>query len=93
MKIKFQMDAVLWSAKQRLWKIIALMLFYSGILKLVRYLANGYQCEKNSSDRAVFPYIKKREARGAQILMYHRVGDEHDPFFPPTPTKIFARQM
>ena len=29
----------------------------------------------------------------AQILTYHRVNDDHDPFFPSTPTETFQQQM
>src|SRR5919106_5504838 len=81
------------SAKQRLWKIIACLLFYSGALRPIHYLVDHCQCRRNSSGKAVFPYIKIRRSRSVQILAYHRVNDEQDPFFPATPTKVFARQM
>ena len=31
--------------------------------------------------------------RVAQVLTYHRVNDDHDPFFPSVPTAVFERQM
>ena len=87
------MVTVLRSTKQRLWKIIAFLLFYSGALRPIHYLVDRYQCKRSSLGRTVFPYVKRRRSRSVQILAYHRINDEHDPFFPATPTKVFARQM
>ena len=81
------------SARQRLWKIIACLLFYSGALRPIHYLVDRCQCRTNSSGEAVFPYIKIRRSRSVQILAYHRINDDRDPFFPATPTTVFARQM
>ena len=87
------MIAVLRGAKQGLLKIVAFILLYSGALRTIHCLVDRYQYRRNSSGGAVFPYIKKRRSRSVQILAYHRVNDEQDPFFPATPTKVFARQM
>ena len=57
------------------------------------WVADRYQGKKNAAGHPVFPYIKKRSERTCQILAYHRVNDENDPFFPGLPTIQFARQM
>jgi peptidoglycan/xylan/chitin deacetylase (PgdA/CDA1 family) len=87
------MVSVLRNIKQSLWKIVGFLLFYSGALRRIHYLVDRYQGKRGSSGRAVFPYIKRRRSRSVQILAYHRINDEHDPFFPATPTEVFARQM
>jgi peptidoglycan/xylan/chitin deacetylase (PgdA/CDA1 family) len=40
-----------------------------------------------------FPFVKRRRSRNVQILTYHRVNDDHDPFFPATPLHVFEKQM
>jgi peptidoglycan/xylan/chitin deacetylase (PgdA/CDA1 family) len=57
------------------------------------WVADRYQEKKNAAGHPVFPYIKKRRERTCQILAYHRINDENDPFFPGLPTSQFARQM
>jgi peptidoglycan/xylan/chitin deacetylase (PgdA/CDA1 family) len=41
----------------------------------------------------MFPFLIKRQCRSVQILTYHRVNDEGDPFFPAAPIDVFAKQM
>lgn len=73
--------------------MVAFLLFASGAMRLIHSFVDHYQSEKDSSGRKIFPYVKRRRSRSFQILTYHRVNDEHDPFFPGIPTKVFARQM
>jgi peptidoglycan/xylan/chitin deacetylase (PgdA/CDA1 family) len=40
---------------------------------------------------AIAGYAARRSV--FQILSYHRVNDDHDPFFPARPTEVFERQM
>ncbi len=40
-----------------------------------------------------FPFIKKRSSQVIQILLYHRVNDDNDPFFPGVLIADFRRQM
>jgi peptidoglycan/xylan/chitin deacetylase (PgdA/CDA1 family) len=61
--------------------------------RFLGWLADEYQEKKNVEGYRLFPYIKKRRVRTCQILTYHRVNDENDPFFPGIPTMEFARQM
>jgi peptidoglycan/xylan/chitin deacetylase (PgdA/CDA1 family) len=41
----------------------------------------------------VFPFIQKRYSGNVQILTYHRVNNEFDPYFPAVPPAVFAEQM
>jgi peptidoglycan/xylan/chitin deacetylase (PgdA/CDA1 family) len=79
--------------KKRLFNIAAWALFYSRALRLINHLVGYFQAKKNAHDQIVFPFIQKRRSRSVQILVYHRVNDEYDPFFPAVPVNIFAKQM
>jgi peptidoglycan/xylan/chitin deacetylase (PgdA/CDA1 family) len=79
--------------KTRFLELGAWILFFSGTLKLVNGLVNSVQTKRNGTKGWVFPYVQKRRSRNLQILVYHRVNDEYDPFFPATPIKVFTRQM
>src|SRR5262245_16781663 len=78
---------------QILRKIISTVFFYSGVLKLISYLVNYFQFKKNLEQKLKFPFIKKRDFRNFQILAYHQVNDDYNPFFPAIPVNVFARQM
>jgi peptidoglycan/xylan/chitin deacetylase (PgdA/CDA1 family) len=39
------------------------------------------------------PVVRRRRSRGAQILLFHRVRPEPDPYLPSMPVTDFARQM
>ncbi|HWP23818.1 MAG TPA: polysaccharide deacetylase family protein [Candidatus Binatia bacterium] len=58
-----------------------------------RLLAEGFAVRKNAGGKLGFPFVKRRRARSAQILLYHRINDESDRVFPAVPTRVFARQM
>ena len=79
--------------KKILLEFVAFVLFYSRTLTLFNHFVNGFQSKKNDNGKFRFPYVKRRHSRNIQILVYHRVNDEQDPFFPATPVKIFGRQM
>jgi len=70
-------------------------MYYTGGLRLLTLLANCLQLRiKNQEGKArIFPFIKKRISPTVQILGYHRVNDEYDPFFPATPVQSFRQQM
>jgi peptidoglycan/xylan/chitin deacetylase (PgdA/CDA1 family) len=74
-------------------KIIALVIFYSRLSAWINHFVNGHQPKTDSDGKLLFPFVKKRQSRNVQILVYHRVNDEHDSFFPATPTGVFAKQM
>jgi peptidoglycan/xylan/chitin deacetylase (PgdA/CDA1 family) len=41
----------------------------------------------------IFPFVKKRQSTNFQILLYHRVNDDNDAFFPGVPNHVFKDQM
>jgi peptidoglycan/xylan/chitin deacetylase (PgdA/CDA1 family) len=62
-----------------------------GGLRLLRYLGQRWQFGRGRD--GVAPYVARRVAGTLQILTYHRVNDERDPFFPAVPTAVFTGQM
>ena len=78
--------------KGLLFRAATRMLFHSHAMGVANRFANVYDL---SGDGAApgFPYIRKRRGRNLQILIYHRVNDEGDRFFPGIPTGVFAQQM
>lgn len=54
---------------------------------------NSWRLRVDGSGRPAFPYLRPRAARNAQILIYHRVNDDRDPYFGGIPTLDFERQM
>lgn len=47
----------------------------------------------DAAGRPTFPFVRRRKGRNAQILIYHRVNDDNDPYFGGVPTALFERQM
>ena len=60
-------------------------------MSVVNRCANIY--EFAADEGGAVPYIRKRRSRNLQILIYHRVNDEGDRFFPAIPIDVFAQQM
>ncbi len=79
--------------KDILVRTVAFILFHSGVLKQINRIGNNFQPKKSEKGILAFPFIQKRTSRNVQILMYHRVNDDYDPFFPATPITVFAQQM
>lgn len=79
--------------KAYLLKVVSCFFFYTQTLKLVNLFANAFQAKRDSTGARSLPRIVKRASRNVQILTYHRVNDEQNPFFPATPTTVFTRQM
>jgi peptidoglycan/xylan/chitin deacetylase (PgdA/CDA1 family) len=77
----------------KLKSVIVRLAKHAGLDRLFAWGAVKYQKKTNAAGRPAFPYIKKRRERSCQILAYHRVNDDNDPFFPGLPTSQFARQM
>lgn len=78
--------------KSLLFRAITRTLFHSSGIRVVNRCANVYECS-GEGGAGTFPYIRKRCGRNLQILIYHRVNDEKDQFFPGIPIQVFARQM
>lgn len=78
--------------KSLFFRAAARTLFHSGAMNVVNRCANACEFADNGA-ASIFPYIRKRQGRNLQILIYHRVNDEGDRFFPGIPTGVFAQQM
>ena len=79
--------------KRMLMKVAASSLFSSCGRKLLLFLASRYQVQTAKDGTVRFPFVKRRSEGNVQILVYHRVNDEYDPFFPAVPIQVFAQQM
>ena len=64
-----------------------------GLPAAARLLRERYQVSVSPSRRmGRLGWTRRREPAG-RILYYHRVNDEHDPFYPSMPVDVFERQM
>jgi hypothetical protein len=79
--------------RSRLIRLACTGLYVSGALALLRWCAKRMVPAAAGVTGAAFPFVKKRKGPSLQILTYHRVNDEHDPFFPATPVDVFEKQM
>lgn len=64
-----------------------------GAANLFRAGTNYCCANKTSTGEFHFPFIKARRQPTVQILAYHRVNDDGDPFFPAIPVSFFEQQM
>jgi peptidoglycan/xylan/chitin deacetylase (PgdA/CDA1 family) len=74
-------------------KILSSILFSLGLLTPFNWLVNRVQIGTTAGRTLAFPFVRRRCSRNVQILTYHRVNDERDPFFPAIPSAVFATQM
>ena len=71
----------------------ASLYYYSPLPAAVKAVRNRYGISLASSGaRRRISWSRRTEACG-RILCYHRVNDDHDPFFPAISTDLFDRQM
>lgn len=80
-------------SRKRWREILTWILFYSGAVRVLHRLANRLRLNRNDTGEVVFPFIRQRRSRDIQILTYHRVNDERDPYFCGVPVEIFRQQM
>ncbi|MGE0823681.1 MAG: polysaccharide deacetylase family protein [Candidatus Binatia bacterium] len=73
--------------------MIATCLFYLGGELLLNFVANRIRLPSHKNNTRYMPAIRKKGEQNVQILTYHRVNDENDPFFAGIPIETFARQM
>ncbi len=59
---------------------------------IARHISTRYTLNMASGARGL-PRLRRRTVPACQIFMYHRVNDDHDPFFYATPVAEFERQM
>jgi len=79
--------------RARLFGVTARVAHGTGLLKLARPLLNRARLRIDREGHAAFPWVSFRGTRNAQILIYHRVNDEQDPYFPAVTPVLFDRQM
>jgi len=75
---------------KRLVRLAARAASRSGLLGPLRALANRFEPRPSVLG---FPLVRRRRSRNVQILLFHRVRPEPDPYLPAMPVEPFARQM
>jgi peptidoglycan/xylan/chitin deacetylase (PgdA/CDA1 family) len=73
--------------------ILAKIIFASGFVRLLNRFVNRYGSECRANKSNGMPSICKRKINNVQILAYHRVNDDNNPFFPAITVKSFEKQM
>src|SRR5437867_963366 len=65
----------------------------SRLLYVLQFVANEAQLRRGENGQWAFPYISRRRLPNFQILTFHRLTTQRDPFFPGLPVEAFARQV
>ena len=55
--------------------------------------ANRFEARRDERGAVRFPFVQARREPSLQILLYHRVTPEPDPYLPPMPLATFRSQM
>src|SRR5262245_8238520 len=79
--------------KVRLQRIFISILYYSRLLEILNTFANKFELHKCVISTVPIPRIKRRQKGVLQILVYHRVNNDFDQFFPAMPIELFEQQM
>jgi len=79
--------------KRAVFQATAGALYHSGLYRLANKAANRTRIGGRAGETEVFPFVRTRRRRSVQILIYHRVNDEGDPFFTGLPVGLFRQQM
>ncbi len=81
------------SLRSALIRIISTSLYWSGAQGALRWCAQHMMPKRGGRGATDFPFVTRRKSRNLQILTYHRVNNERDPFFPALPVEVFESQM
>lgn len=79
--------------RARFFGLASRLLHWTGVVALARPLVNRTRLVAVSSGQWRVPRLEERPAPNAQILIYHRVNGEGDPYFGGIPPSLFERQM
>lgn len=79
--------------RTRAFNTASRFLHWSGLLALTRPVWNAARLRTDGEGRLSFPFVRWRRTRNAQILIYHRVNDDEDPYFRGIRPADFERQM
>jgi peptidoglycan/xylan/chitin deacetylase (PgdA/CDA1 family) len=67
--------------------------WHSGLFLGLQHLAGTTQLKRRPDGTVAFPYVSKRPLPNFQILTYHRLTTDYDPFFPGLPVQVFGEQV
>jgi len=79
--------------KRRILKGVAGFVCYAGRFKPTKRFTNRFRFKVNKTLAIPFPYVTISKSRSVQILAYHRVNNDNDPFLPATSCSVFEKQM
>jgi peptidoglycan/xylan/chitin deacetylase (PgdA/CDA1 family) len=79
--------------RARLFGSASRLLHWSGLVTLAGPLVDRTRLVAGGPGRSRVPRLVRRTGRNAQILVYHRVNDERDPYFGGISPALFERQM
>lgn len=74
-------------------RAVARCYFHMGLPAAARVVRSRYQLAAPPSGLRLRGTWTRRRQPAGRILYYHRVNDDHDPFFPSTPIRVFEQQM
>jgi len=76
----------------RLAPLLARLLVGSGLLPLLLWLADRLTIARDASGRLRFPFVRSARSGTYQILLFHRVNDDQEPYFTGVPVETFRSQ-
>ena len=79
--------------QRKFWKIFNKGVCGEFLLKILLRIADNWGVKRNNARERKFPFIVNRRNSSFQILCYHRVNDDHHPFFGGVPVETFSAQM
>ena len=81
------------SLKIQIIRSLSWFLYYTRSLALFNLFVNRFQVCINGRAQLTCPIVKKRRSRNFQVLVYHRVNNEYDPFFMADTIEVFSKQI
>ena len=77
----------------RLRRMVAWIALHLGVVRAFRKFVNAFEITRDPNGRPIIPLLQRRSSPSVLILVYHRINNERDPFFPRTPIAVFTKQM
>ena len=81
------------SLKDHIWRLLNKGLGGERLLWFLLRMADRWGIKRNQDGICTFPFVINRKNRSFQIFYYHRVNDDHHPFFGGTRLNIFSAHM
>jgi peptidoglycan/xylan/chitin deacetylase (PgdA/CDA1 family) len=76
-----------------IFELVVRVLYCFGTVRIFNVISAKFRADRNAAGKVIFPFVRARKRRNLQILVYHRINDDRDPFFPAVSTRQFTRQM